>query len=135
MFVLLATFLFRLWRFPDLSSHHELKPVENCKYNIFSRITSQLFLQNFIHHDPHFGPKYNFEKFAILTRVKKCGEVDIQPPSDFIFPIHFFSLLSVIFFLGISPCSSPSPGLSLALNSTFVHKTIRRRYCDTISLS
>ena len=21
----------RLWRFPDLSSHHELKPVENCK--------------------------------------------------------------------------------------------------------
>ena len=25
----------RLWRFPDLSSHHELKPVENCKFYTF----------------------------------------------------------------------------------------------------
>ena len=29
---LIYPLLFRLWRYPELSSHHELKPVENCEY-------------------------------------------------------------------------------------------------------
>ena len=42
----------RLWRFPDLSSHHELKPVENCnscKYFYF-KLYVKIFVGEFAFH-------------------------------------------------------------------------------------
>ena len=43
----------RLWRFPDLSSHHELKPVENCELinrYFFLTHSVNLFLGEFAFH-------------------------------------------------------------------------------------